>query len=150
VDKFKNTMHCFFCSVDLSVERSNLEEHALKHACTITEPSAPREEYWVNGVQPSIHPVTQSIQTKKFWAAYDPEVMAVRHDELFAPTSLIDPTGELIYLTNNVFTPLELKTITKEAQWLESHAKSTKRGVHKSGSRMVTFGIRYKYGTLAW
>jgi hypothetical protein len=142
MDKLKNTMHFFFCSIDLSVERSNLEEHALKHAYTITKPSEPTEEYRVNGVQPSIHPVTQSIQTKKIWATYDPEVMAVRHDEIFAPTLLIDPIGELIYLTNNIFTPLELKTLTKEAQWLESHAKSTKRGVHKSGSRMVTFGIR--------
>jgi hypothetical protein len=26
MDKLKKTMHCFFCSIDLSVERSNLEE----------------------------------------------------------------------------------------------------------------------------
>jgi hypothetical protein len=104
----------------------------------------------VNGVQPTIHAITQSIQTKKFWAAYELDIMAVCYGEIYALASLVDPIGELIYLINDVFIPLELKTITKEVQWLESHAKSTKRSVHKSESRMVTFGIRYKYGTLVW
>ena len=50
MDKLKNTMHCFFCSIDLSVECSNLEEYALKHACAITKPLKPTKEYGVNGV----------------------------------------------------------------------------------------------------
>ena len=75
--------------------------------------------------------------------------MVVHHNEIFAPALLVDPTSELVYLTNNVFIPLELKTINKEAKWLKCNTKSTKRGIHKSRSRMVTFGICYKYGTLA-
>lgn len=150
MDKSKKIIHCFFCSVNLSIQCSNLLEHALKHACTISEPANPSQAYWVNGVKPSIHHVTQSIQTKKFWSAFVPEVMGAHHAEVFAPTSLVDPTGELVYLTNGVFTPLELDFITEEARWLESYAKPTQRGVHKSGSRMVSFGIRYKYGILAW
>jgi hypothetical protein len=60
-------MCCFFCSINLSIERFNLEEHALKYTCTITEPTeADSLEYRVNGIQPTIHTITQSIQTKKF------------------------------------------------------------------------------------
>lgn len=150
MDKSKQIIHCFFCCVNLSIECSNLLEHALKHSTIISEPPNPSQAYWVNGVKPSIHHVTQSIQTKKFWSAFVPEVMRAHHDEVFAPASLVDPTGELVYLTNGVFTPLELDFISKEAHWLEKHAKPTRRGMHKSGSRMVTFGIRYKYGTLSW
>jgi DNA gyrase inhibitor GyrI len=51
LDKSKKTMRYFFCYINLSIKLSNLEEHALKHACTITEPTeADPLEYKVNGV----------------------------------------------------------------------------------------------------
>lgn len=40
-DKSKKSMHCFFCSINLSIECSNLLQHAMKHACTISEPANP-------------------------------------------------------------------------------------------------------------
>jgi hypothetical protein len=40
--------------------------------------------------------------------------------------------------------------MTEKVEWLDANEKSTKRRIHKDGSRMVAFGIRYKYGKLAW
>jgi hypothetical protein len=56
----------------------------------------------------------------------------------------------LVFVTNNIFTPAELTRLIEETKWLDANGKSTKRGIHKGGSRMVTFGIRYKYKTLGW
>ena len=147
LDKSKTQMFCFFCSKELTVERSNLEIHGAKHPHTIEEPSCIN---MVHNLSPTVYPVTQSLQTKKFWSTYNPDAMVTKHKQISAPASLIDPTGELIFLTKNIFTEDELFTMTTEADWLDKFAKPTKRGVHKGGSRMVTFGIRYKYGKLAW
>jgi hypothetical protein len=148
MDKSKTKMFCFFCSKNLTMERSNLEEHGAKHAHEIEEPSCINT--MVHNLPPTVYPVTQSLQTKKFWSTYNPDVMVTKHNQISAPASLIDPTGELIFLTKNIFTKDEILTMTTEAGWLDTFAKPTKRGVHKGGSRMVTFGIRYKYGKLAW
>jgi hypothetical protein len=72
------------------------------------------------------------------------------HTQIYTPASLVDPSGELVFLTNNIFTSVELTRMIEAATWLDANGKSTKRGIHKGGSRMVTFGIRYKYGKLAW
>jgi hypothetical protein len=76
--------------------------------------------------------------------------MCVDHTQIYVPASLIDSSGELVFVTNNIFIPAESIRLTEEAKWLDANGKSTKRRIHKDGSRMVTFGIRYKYGTLAW
>jgi hypothetical protein len=141
-------MFYFFCSKDLTVERSNLEEHGAKHAHEIQEPNCINT--MAHNLPPTVYPVIQSLQTKKFWAAYNPDVMVTKHNQISAPASLVDPTGELIFLTKNIFTKDEILTMTTEAEWLDAFAKPTKRGIHKGGSKMVTFGIRYKYGKLAW
>jgi hypothetical protein len=151
MDKTKQHICCFFCDKELSIEKSNLEIHAKKHPLEIEDPlcdaalSTP-----IPGPKPSVFHVLQSIQTKKYWNSFIPEEMCKTHSQIFPPTSLVDPSGELVFVTNNIFTESELAHITEEARWLDANGKSTKRGVHKEGSRMVTFGIRYKYGTLAW
>jgi hypothetical protein len=76
--------------------------------------------------------------------------MALNYTQISISTSLVDPIGELIFLTHNIFTVDEVQAMTIEAEWLNTFSKPTKRGVHKGGSRMVTFGIRYKYDKLAW
>ena len=63
---------------------------------------------------------------------------------------MVDPSRQLLFLTNDVFNPRELDEMTRRASFLEANGKSTKRGVHKGRSKMVTFGIKYKYGKLAW
>jgi hypothetical protein len=140
-------MFCFFCSKDLTIEKSNLEEHGAKHAHEIQEPSI---NTMAHNLPPTVYLVTQSLQIKKFWADYNPDVMVAKHNQISALASLVDPTGELIFLTKNIFTKDEILAMTTEAEWLDAFAKPTKCGVHKGGSRMVTFEIHYKYGKLAW
>jgi hypothetical protein len=76
--------------------------------------------------------------------------MCVDHTQIYVPASLIDSSGELVFVTNNIFTLVELTRMTKAAKWLDANEKSTKPGIHKSASRIVTFGIYYKYRKLAW
>jgi hypothetical protein len=141
-------MFCFFCSKDLTIERSNLEEHRAKHAHEIQEPNYINT--MAHNLPLTIYHVTQSLQTKKFWTTYNPDVMVTKHNQISAPASLVNPMGELIFLTKNIFTKDEILAMTTEAEWLDAFAKPTKRGVHKRGSIIVIFGIRYKYGKLAW
>jgi hypothetical protein len=77
-------------------------------------------------------------------------IMVTKHNQISALASLVDPRGELIFLIKNIFTKNKILAMTTEVEWLDMFAKPSKRGVHKEGSRMVTFGIRYKYGKLAW
>jgi hypothetical protein len=151
MDKTKKRICCFFCSKELSIEKSNLEEHARKHLQKIDDPlcdvtlGCP-----ISGTEPRVYNVLQSIQSKQFWKQYVPEEMCANHTQIFTPSSLVDPSSELVFITNNIFTSVELARMTEAVTWLDANGKSTKRGIHKGGSRMVTFGIRYKYGKLAW
>jgi hypothetical protein len=151
MDKTKKRICCFFCSKELSIEKSNLEEHARKHLQKIEDPlcdvtlGCP-----ISGTEPRVYNVLQSIQSKQFWKQYVPEEMCANHTQIFTPSSLVDPSSELVFITNNIFTSVELARMTEAVTWLDANGKSTKRGIHKGGSRMVTFGIRYKYGKLAW
>jgi hypothetical protein len=38
------------------------------------------------------------------------------HTQIYAPASLVDPSGELVFVTNNIFTPAELTCMTEEAK----------------------------------
>jgi hypothetical protein len=38
--------------------------------------------------------------------------MVTKHNQISAPASLIDPTGELIFVTKNIFTKDEMLTMT--------------------------------------
>lgn len=57
--------------------------------------------------------------------------MIVHHNVICAPTSLVNPIGELVYLNNDVFISFELQIITKETQWLKSYGETTKRSIHE-------------------
>jgi hypothetical protein len=139
-----------FFSKELSIEKSNLEEHARKHPHKIEDPLCDATlGYQILGVQSTVYNIMQSIHSKQFWKEYVLERMYVDHIQIYASTSFVDPSGELIFVTNNIFTPAELTHMTEEAKWLDANGKSTKRGIHKCGSQMVTFSIRYKYGKLA-
>ena len=76
--------------------------------------------------------------------------MSIDCKQICASALVVDPSGQLLFLTNDIFNPRELDEMTRRASFLEANGKSTKRGVHKGGSKMVMFGIRYKYGKLAW
>ena len=60
---------------------------------------------------------------KKFWTAYKPEVMVVHHNEIFAPALLIDPTGELVYLINNVFYTIGVEDYQQKSKMVEMQYK---------------------------
>ena len=100
--------------------------------------------------KPTIHHVLQIVWTKAFWTSFIPEVMSIDCKQICAPASVVDTSGQLLFLTNDVFNPRELDEMTRHASFLEANGKSTKHGVHKGGSKMVMFGIRYKYGKFAW
>ena len=92
-----------------------------------------------------VYHVIQSLQTKKFWTTYNPDIMVTKYNKIFVSVSLIDWTGKLIFLTKNIFTKNEILTMTIEAKWLDMFAIPIKRGIYKGGSRMVIFGICYEY-----
>lgn len=122
-------MFCFFCSRDLIVERLNLEEHGAKHAHEIQEPSCINT--MAHNFSPTVYPVTQSLQTKKFWTTSNLDVLVTKYNQISVPSSLVDPTGELIFLTKNILTKDKILVMTTEVEWLDTFAKPTKRGVHK-------------------
>ena len=76
--------------------------------------------------------------------------MSIDCKQICAFALVVDPLGQLLFLTNDVFNLRELDEMTRRTSFLEANGKSTKCGVYKGGSKMVTFGIRYKYGKLAW
>ena len=150
MDKAKKQMFCFICMKPLSCEKHNLEEHALKHAFKIMDALVHILDDCVGTEKPTIHHVLQIIRTKAFWTSFIPKVMSIDCKQICAPASVVDPSGQLLFLANDVFNPRELDEMTRRASFLEANEKSTKRGVHKGRSKMVTFDIRYKYGKLAW
>jgi hypothetical protein len=101
-----------------------------------------------HNLPPIVYHVTQSLQSKKFWTTYNPDIMVLYHIQISASALLVDPISKLIFLTQNIFIVDEIQAMTTEVKWLDTLTKPTKRSVHKGGSRMVTFGIRYKYGKL--
>jgi hypothetical protein len=38
------------------------------------------------------------------------------HKQIYTPASLVDPSGELVFLTNNIFTSAELTRMTENQQ----------------------------------
>lgn len=91
--------------------------------------------------------VTQMLRTKDFWKGYKPELHSP--NLITTTTSIRDPLGELVSFVHGEFNSEELNFITTEVKWLEQNGKSTSRGVSKESTRMVTFGIRFKYGQMA-
>jgi hypothetical protein len=47
--------------------------------------------------------------------------MCVNHTQIYAPASLVDPCGELVFVTNNIFIPAKLTRMTEEAKWLDAN-----------------------------
>ena len=76
--------------------------------------------------------------------------MFIGFKEICVPASMVDPSEELLFLTNDVFNHGELDEMTRYVSFLETNGKPTKHGVHKGGSKILMFGIKYKYGKLAW
>ena len=54
--------------------------------------------------------------------------MSIDCKQICAPPSVVDPLGQLLFLTNDVFNPRELDEMTRHASFLEANGKSTKRG----------------------
>ena len=150
MDKAKKQMFCFICMKPLSCEKHNLEEHALKHAFKMMDAPFHILDNCVGTEKSTLHHVSQIVRIKVFWTSFILEVMSIGCKEICAPASVVDPSGQLLFLTNDVFNPRELDEMTRHASFLETNGKLTKCGVHKGGSKMVTFGISYKYGKLAW
>ena len=69
--------------------------------------------------------------------------------EICVFASVVDLSGQLVFLSNDVFNPNDLDEMIRHALFLKTNGKLTKCGVHKWGSKMVTFGVRYKYRKLA-
>jgi hypothetical protein len=110
-------MFCFFCSKYLTIEKLNLEEHALKHAHKIEKPIFMEiMEYNVSDLRPIIYYIIQSLQSKKLWKSYNSDVMSVDHTKIYAPSLLVDLSEKLIFLINNIFTTNELQTMIAETQ----------------------------------
>ena len=61
--------------------------------------------------------------------------MSVDCKEICAPKSVIDPSGQLLFLTNGVFNPRELDEMTRHVSFLEANGNSTKCVVHKRGKQ---------------
>jgi hypothetical protein len=122
MDKTKKHICCFFCSKELSIEKSNLEEHAKKHPHKIedilcdTTLTCP-----IPSVEPTVYNVIQNIHSKQFWKEYVPKRMCVDHTQIYVPAFLIYPSGELVFVTNNIFIQAELTHITEEAKWLDAN-----------------------------
>ena len=150
MDKAKKQMFCFICMKPLSCQKHNLEEHALKHDFKIMDPPFHIQNDCVGTAKSTVHHVLQIVRIKLFWTSFISDIMSIGCKEICAPALVVDPSGELLFLTNDVFNPGELDEMTRYASFLETNGKPTKRGVHKGGRKMVTFGIRYKYGNLAW
>jgi hypothetical protein len=47
--------------------------------------------------------------------------MCVDHTQIYVPAFLIYPSGELVFVTNNIFIQAELTHITEEAKWLDAN-----------------------------
>ena len=143
-------MFCFSCMKPLFCQKHNLEEHALKHVFKIMDPPFYVYHDFVGIIKSTIHHVLQIVRNKLIWKSFIPKVISISCKEIFVPASMVDPSGELLFLTNDVLNLEELDLITRYTSFLEKIGKATKCGVHKGGSRMVTFGIKYKYGKLVW
>jgi len=147
-DKSKKMFRCFTCKCDLLVIQTHLQNHAAKHVIAIEDCPISKSSIYVGPLLSTVYKVTKIVWSGDFWKTYNPE--DEDHQQLYSPASLRDTFGELVHLVNGIFTPEELSFLTKEVEWLERVARLIKRGKLKKRRRMVTFGIYYKYGKLAW
>ena len=105
MDKAKKQMFCFICMKPLSCEKHILEEHALKHAFKIMDPPFHILNDCVGTEKPTVHHVLQIVRTKLIWTSFILKVMSIGCKEICAPASVVDSSGELLFLTNDVFNP---------------------------------------------
>ena len=92
-------MFCFICTKPLSCEKHNLEKHAFKHAFKIMDVPFHILDDCVGTEKPTIHHVLQIVRTKSFCTSFIPEVMSIDCKEICAPTLVVDPSGQLLFLT---------------------------------------------------
>ena len=72
-------------------------------------------EYNISGLISTVHCITQSLQSKKYWKSYNPDVIIVDYTKIYVSSLLVFPSEELIFLTNNIFTTNELQAMTINA-----------------------------------
>ena len=55
--------------------------------------------------------------------------MALKHTQIYAPASLVNSTGKLIFLIHNIFTMNEIQAMIADDQWMDTFGKPAKRYV---------------------
>jgi len=97
---------------------------------------------------------THLNQPQIYWQGeYNFEVKASKFEQLL-PLVCIKEVGVdgniLLTIVNDRFSGDDLQFMEKEAAYLEANGNATKRGELKTGTRMVTYGVRYARGHLSW
>ena len=86
-------MFCFICMKPLSCKKHNLEEHTLKHAFKIMNPSFYILNDCVGTEKPTIHHVLQIVRTKLFWTSFISKVISIGCKEICTLVLMVDPSG---------------------------------------------------------
>ena len=116
----KKQMYCYIFFKLLSCQISNLEEHALKHVLKMENPCLHKNAFsTIENKKPTIHNVIQTIRSNIFWKSCIPELISFDYIEVLPPASIVDPSGELVVLTNNVFSNKELDLMITYASFME-------------------------------